>query len=252
MENQEEDEWPEGNALGKKFSLLEEQLRCPICDEFYGNPHMLNCGHTYCSICIRKHCDPLVNKTTSGTCPICKEKAEVFDLKPNTVLASVVAQFIMVRPDALRLITNGTLLVNTNEDVQIIEGDKRAASGVVINKRIPLLSFHGQKKDKVKEMLLKVCALSKVKLRCDGDKEVMEKRLREFVHLHNAQIGSLSPLSLEQVIRKVTEDETTLEKEAYKTARNSQKLERIKNGQVSNVHASILLVVTRLLPCYRL
>lgn len=89
------------------------------------------------------------------------------------------------------------------------------------------------KKDKVKSTLVQLTAESKVKIRLDGEKDTMERRLREFIHLHNAQIGSEAPLTLESVIKAVNDGETQLEKESHKSARSVNKLDKVRNGEVS-------------------
>ena len=61
-------DWP-SCKLGKKLSNLERSLRCLICRDMYENPQMLNCGHSYCSLCIRQHLDQTLNPNNSKTCP---------------------------------------------------------------------------------------------------------------------------------------------------------------------------------------
>ena len=243
MNFSDEDDWPEGVEIGKKFSMLEESLQCPICGDFLNNPMMLKCGHTYCSLCIRKHLDQTINKTTYNVCPSCREKAEVFDLRKNTVLGTAVQAFQSLRPVALKLAKQSLRIKDNNEDMDIIEVFPSTTSkvsnsavkfptGIAITKKIAQFSFHGSKPDKIKATLVQVSGNSRVKLRLDGSREVMEKRLREFVHLNNAQIDSTAPLSLEDVIRMVNENESLLFKESVAISRLTNKLEKVKNGEV--------------------
>jgi hypothetical protein len=44
----------------------------------------------------------------------------------------------------------------------------------------------------------------------EGDRDDLEKRYRDIVHLSNAQVGSLSPLSFEQVVVEVKNNEVAL------------------------------------------
>jgi hypothetical protein len=48
-------DWP-SEGLGKRMIAFESLLRCPICDEFLDNALVLECGHLYCSLCIRYVC----------------------------------------------------------------------------------------------------------------------------------------------------------------------------------------------------
>ena len=224
-------EWPEDTPLGRKLATLEENLLCPICSGLFNNPHVLRCGHSYCSICIRKHFDAQLNRTSSDTCPSCREKADSFDLKKNGQLSNIVRAFRALRPNLLDLIKDANTA--TEKETSHLNSIKQAAGGVAITRKLPFYSFHGLKKDKVKSTLVQLTAESKAQIRLDGDKDVLEKRVSAFLHLHNAQIGSDAPLSLDQVVKLVNHQETQMEKESLKGSRSAAKLEKVKNGEVS-------------------
>jgi hypothetical protein len=239
MEDGDDSDWPDDSDVGRKLSNLQESLFCPICYDWFTNPQMLKCGHTFCSICIRKHMDPQINKTSSSTCAVCREPADSFDLRKNTVVCNAVQCFQGVRGGLLDILRSRGTKASSDDDCFEVADPKLAAStcssatGIAITKRVAHFSFHLMKRDKVKATLIQLSGESRVKLRADGDKETMEKRVREFVHLHNAQIGSAKPLSLEQVIRAVNDNETQLDREASKSARTVNKLEKVRNGEVS-------------------
>jgi hypothetical protein len=198
---------------------------------------MLKCGHTFCSICIRKHMDPQINRTSSSTCAVCREAADSFDLRKNTVVCDAVQSFRGMRTGLIDLLRNRATKANLDDDcIEIVDSRPKnisaIANGIAITKRLAHFSFHGMKREKVKATLVQLSGESRVKLRMDGEKETMEKRVREFVHLHNAQIGSARPLSLEQVIRAVNDNETQLDRESSKSARTVNKFEKVKNGEV--------------------
>jgi hypothetical protein len=230
-------DWP-NNSLGKKLTALEESLLCPICSGHYENPQVLNCGHSFCSICIRKHFDKTINRTTSDICPSCREKADTADLKVNRALASTLNSFKLVRKELFEYITTQH---NQNDDededdIMIISDSrnkthKPSNSSVVITQRIPHYSFHGIPLAKMKKTIEKVTESSRIKLRMDGDKDVLERRLREVIHLNNAQVNATHPLSFDQVIKYVNDKESARESEARKSAGTIGKLEKLKNGQ---------------------
>lgn len=233
-DNSEAYDWPEGNSLAQKLAILEQDLICPICQSFFNNPQILICGHSYCSICIRKHLDKTINRISSDICPSCKEKAEVFDLKRNCSLASAVASFKRMR----KSLHSNLVMAPTNSslsDVNFKELKNMKSEpivGTLITKRMPHYSFHGLKKDKVKKIIEQVTCDSKVKIRTDGDKDALERRLRELIHMNNAQVGSDKPMTFEKVIKYVNDNETKREKEISKSTRLAKKLEKIKNGEV--------------------
>lgn len=105
--------------------------------------------------------------------------------------------------------------------------------GVPITRRLPHYNFHGVKKDKVKSTLVQLTSESKVQVRLDGDKDVLERRVRAFVHLSNSQVGSDTPLGLDQVVRQLNLEETQMEKESTKSLRSAGKIELVRNGVVS-------------------
>ena len=54
------------NTSLSAFEPLEAALRCEVCKEFYNNPVITSCHHTFCSICIRRCI------TADGKCTSCK------------------------------------------------------------------------------------------------------------------------------------------------------------------------------------
>ena len=110
---------------------------------------------------------------------------------------------------------------------------EKVSTGTMILKRIPHYVFHGYSKEKVKKVIDEHTKSSNIKLRMDGNKETLEKRFREFVHLNNAQVDGINPLSFEEVIRQVNNRETAKEIEAKKSINTLDKLEKLKNGEVS-------------------
>jgi E3 ubiquitin-protein ligase RAD18 len=79
------------------FEPLEAALRCEVCKEFYNNPVITSCNHTFCSICIRRCI------TTDGKCPSCKKGCSSDKLAPNIAVREVVMRFQEARPKALEL-----------------------------------------------------------------------------------------------------------------------------------------------------
>ena len=79
------------------FESLEAALRCEVCKEFYTNPVITSCSHTFCSICIRRCI------ATDGKCPSCKTGCSSDKLAPNIAVREVVMRFQDARPKALQL-----------------------------------------------------------------------------------------------------------------------------------------------------
>lgn len=79
------------------FEPLEAALRCEMCKEFYSNPVITSCSHTFCSICIRR------SIAADGKCPSCRTELSSNKLLPNIAVREVVTRFQEARPKALEL-----------------------------------------------------------------------------------------------------------------------------------------------------
>ena len=154
-------DWPK-TTVGSKLSLLEQSLSCPICSEFFVNPHSLTCGHSFCSICIRKHLDKNFNSThTSNECPSCKEKSYAHDLKPNRLLATITSHFSSCRDELLTIVSpsNNSSIVAPKER-KPESSSKSIPSTDIITKSLPQRVFHHLPLKKVKQELTSLCSHS--------------------------------------------------------------------------------------------
>ncbi len=153
------------------------------------------------------------------TCPSCREKAVVSQLRVSRDLVDIVQYFKEARPGILAVIDAGSTedgVDDDNDDNDDDYDDADAHSSLTTKKktltrgcagrgttasarteknitvqRIPQRVFHIEPKEKVKRALEKLtenCTAGN-KIRTDGDKETLVKRYSEFVHLNNAQVG---------------------------------------------------------------
>ncbi|KAF9153382.1 E3 ubiquitin-protein ligase rad18 [Actinomortierella ambigua] len=81
-------DWPAGFS---KLGELDSHLRCPICREFLRGAVMLNCHHTFCSACLRRHLD------RESACPACCESANTAQIRRNVALEEVANCFVDCR-----------------------------------------------------------------------------------------------------------------------------------------------------------
>lgn len=79
------------------FEPLEAALRCEVCKEFYHNPVITSCAHTFCSLCIRRCI------AVDGKCPACKSACQADKLQPNIAVREIATRFQEARPKALEL-----------------------------------------------------------------------------------------------------------------------------------------------------
>ena len=99
------------------FEALEASLRCEVCKEFYNNPVITPCTHTFCSLCIRRCI------ATDGKCPACKTACQADKLQPNIAVREICTRFQDARPKALELAR--AKKQDDNEAGPLLNGRKR-------------------------------------------------------------------------------------------------------------------------------
>lgn len=78
-----------------KFAQVDTALRCQVCKDFFHNPVITSCSHTFCSICIRRCL------SAEGKCPACRSTDQELKLRKNAVVQELVDSFNAARPSAL-------------------------------------------------------------------------------------------------------------------------------------------------------
>lgn len=153
-------EW-KSSQLGNKLGRLEESLCCQICGDFFNNPHMLDCGHSFCSLCILRHFDKNINKThTVNKCPSCNITCESSQLKPNRNLCTIVTNFQSSRSLLISVVNNpdsNVASISTNESIPTNSNPSLSSKHTIPIRKLPQKVFHKYPKDKMKKELLSLC-----------------------------------------------------------------------------------------------
>ncbi|PWY87527.1 postreplication repair E3 ubiquitin-protein ligase rad18 [Aspergillus heteromorphus CBS 117.55] len=76
---------------------LESSLRCQVCKDFFDNPVITSCSHTFCSLCIRRCL------STEGKCPACRSPDQELKLRRNWAVQELVEAFQNARASVLDL-----------------------------------------------------------------------------------------------------------------------------------------------------
>ncbi|XP_037768587.1 zinc finger protein RFP isoform X2 [Chelonia mydas] len=80
---------PEGAmAAESPLESLQNEAACPICWELFKNPVVIDCGHSFCQVCITQCWQ---GSDANFTCPQCRETAQQRNLRLNRQLANVLA-----------------------------------------------------------------------------------------------------------------------------------------------------------------
>jgi E3 ubiquitin-protein ligase RAD18 len=85
-----------GTSLAS-LAAVDASVRCQVCKEFFTNPVITTCLHTFCSLCIRRCL------VTDGKCPTCKTTIQEPGLRRNVAIEEVTDAFVAARPAALGL-----------------------------------------------------------------------------------------------------------------------------------------------------
>ena len=96
---------------------LETSLRCQVCKDFFDNPVITSCSHTFCSLCIRRCL------SSEGKCPACRSPDQETKLRRNWAVQEFVEAFTNARPSVLDLARKARDGVRNSE-----EGSEKPAS----------------------------------------------------------------------------------------------------------------------------
>ncbi|EJD06122.1 uncharacterized protein FOMMEDRAFT_166391 [Fomitiporia mediterranea MF3/22] len=87
---------PEADAPG--LQKLDSAFSCRICGEMYDAPMMLGCGHSFCSMCVRR------SLRDRHECPTCRVPAEEVQLVKNAQLEDLCDSWRTARTTILQLV----------------------------------------------------------------------------------------------------------------------------------------------------
>lgn len=177
------------------------------------------------------HLTRINSNASAGKCPVCQEVCAPHDLRIERTLAEVISTYSNIRKTLLELV-EGTSSYSSNYIDLVNDNDKK--SSVIVTK----ITFTQTKNLNLKVM--KECLLNLVtkvmkattKVNSEGDKEALERRYRELVHLHNAQIGSDTPLTVNQIVSEINKREKARSDEFFKSKSSLKKIENLKNGNI--------------------
>ncbi|KAJ8332498.1 hypothetical protein SKAU_G00422870 [Synaphobranchus kaupii] len=75
------------------FSLLEEELSCPVCSDIFRDPVVLRCSHSFCKACLQQYWE----QKESRECPVCRRKSSMDYPPPNLSLRNTCEAFLKER-----------------------------------------------------------------------------------------------------------------------------------------------------------
>ena len=82
----------------EKLVNLQDEVTCPICLELLTEPLSLDCGHSFCQICITANSkESLTGQERVRKCPVCRINYKSGKLRPNRHVANIVQRLREVK-----------------------------------------------------------------------------------------------------------------------------------------------------------
>ena len=129
--------------LETPLSLLapfESSLRCQVCKDFFDNPVITSCSHTFCSLCIRRCL------SAEGKCPACRSSDQELKLRRNWAMQELVDAFKLARPSVLDLARReNTRLARGEEEIERPAQKKRKVNRVEEEVQVPEINSQGRR-----------------------------------------------------------------------------------------------------------
>ncbi|KAJ8357991.1 hypothetical protein AAFF_G00045750 [Aldrovandia affinis] len=184
--------------MADKFSVLEEELSCPVCTEIFTDPVVLTCSHSFCKACLQKCWE----EKGSRECPNCRRKSSIEIYRPNLSLRNACEAFLKERSfstagsEELCSLHNKELKLFCLEDQTLVCVTCHTSEKHENHKVRPLQEAAEEYKHKLRTALAplqkKLKAFNEMKLICDQTAEHIksqaqhtERQIRmEFEKLH--------------------------------------------------------------------
>ncbi|KAJ8371071.1 hypothetical protein SKAU_G00110990 [Synaphobranchus kaupii] len=79
--------------MASGYSLLEEELSCPVCTEIFRDPVLLSCSHSFCKACLQQYWE----QKESRECPVCRRRSSKDSPPLNLSLRNTCEAFLKER-----------------------------------------------------------------------------------------------------------------------------------------------------------
>lgn len=210
---------------------MDDALRCHVCKDFYNGPLITTCGHTFCSLCIRRHLD------SNPRCPICWKETTISQLRANIAVTDATESWTRIRQHLSNLescqlpepITESESMAEDHdlpsrkrkappehtgicpicsavlpiEELQTTHIDsclkrqQRVQEPLLVRKKMTMPNYALLSDAKLKKLLVDSGLSSK------GNKQRLQARYREYVHQYNANMESQHPKSKRELLQEM-------------------------------------------------
>ncbi|XP_048851176.1 E3 ubiquitin-protein ligase TRIM39-like isoform X28 [Brienomyrus brachyistius] len=229
--------------MAAETSSMAEELRCSVCSDFYRDPVILKCSHSFCRACLQK----VWEQKSSRECPICRRRSSVDNPPLNMTLRNIVDVYLKQKiecestekSESLCSLHGEKLLIFCVEDKEPICVVCQTAAKHRDHRLCPLLEVELDKKEDLRASLIplkeKLEKFTKVKQEFEKTANHIKE---EFHHTENRIKEEFE--ELHQFLREEEEARLAVlrEEEVQKSQTMKEKIENITK-QVSNLSEKI-------------
>ncbi|XP_072562687.1 E3 ubiquitin-protein ligase TRIM39-like [Paramormyrops kingsleyae] len=229
--------------MAAKPSSMEEELCCSVCSEFYKDPVLLKCCHSFCRACLQKFWE----QKSSRECPICRRRSSIPYPPLNMALRNIVDVYLKQRSECestekseSRCSLHGEkLLLFCVEDQEPICVVCQTAAKHRDHRVCALLEAEQDKKEDLRASLIPLKEKLKKITKVKQDFEETAKHIKNQFH-HTEKKVKEEFEKLHQLLREEEEARLAVlrEEEVQKSQRMKEKIENISK-QVSTLSEKI-------------
>lgn len=246
--------------IPKDFEDLDQTFRCPICASLFDKAVTIKeCGHTFCSVCIRNYWVAIRNGVhrQEKACPICRKIVNGMDVEKALVMNRSIQEGVKAFKQMLlnhdrtskRLLEDSPpprsprcrrnkkrMSVATREYDQSTHGDEDSRSGdeeIPVRQKMQSRNYARMKK----KDLQRLCR--EFKIPTSGNEQELMDRMRNYQNMWNAEhLHSIDPQNPSDIAAKLKREEQAQQNEKklaqMNGATNSKECMRKLNATLRN------------------
>lgn len=223
--------------IPKDFKDLDQTFRCPICASLFDKAVTIKeCGHTFCSVCIRSYWVAIRNGVhrQEKSCPICRTTVNVMDVEKALCINRSVQEGVKAFKKLLldhyesskdqiegckrqrRSATQKQNKYSNGVEDNLCRNDsKKRDEGIPIKKKMQSRNYARMKKKELQSLCRELM------IPTTGSEQELMNRLRNYQNMWNAEVlHSIDPKSPSAIASKLKKEEQAQREEKIKAKMN--------------------------------
>ncbi|XP_049324325.1 NACHT, LRR and PYD domains-containing protein 12-like isoform X16 [Astyanax mexicanus] len=116
-----------------KCNLLQDHLRCGLCEQLLTDPVSVTCGHSFCRLCINRYWDE-TGRTGDFTCPSCRKRSKTRPALHSHTEESIKQDSYQLDDDVLHSVIQKHKTCMKNRYESLFEGIKTQENRTLLNR----------------------------------------------------------------------------------------------------------------------